>query len=90
MTITGCFAGHCDWRLPTVVELQTILLAAFPCGTHPCLDPAVGPTQPGFYWSTTTSAGNPDYAWIVSSFDGFVDTLIKTANYYARAVRNAP
>src|SRR5262249_55765309 len=23
----ACFAGHCDWRLPTLTELQTILLA---------------------------------------------------------------
>jgi len=24
-TITGCFANHCDWRLPTIVELQGIV-----------------------------------------------------------------
>src|SRR5262249_49342721 len=23
-TINGCFAGHCDWRLPTIVELSGI------------------------------------------------------------------
>jgi hypothetical protein len=22
---TGCFAGHCDWRLPNAAELRTIL-----------------------------------------------------------------
>src|SRR5206468_3617426 len=30
-----CFANHCDWRIPTIVELQAILLA--PCGTTPCI-----------------------------------------------------
>src|SRR5262249_33066934 len=24
-TITGCFAGRCDWRLPSIVELKTIV-----------------------------------------------------------------
>src|SRR5213594_3659825 len=26
-TVTGGFNNHCDWRLPTIAELQTILLA---------------------------------------------------------------
>ena len=25
----GCFAGHCDWRLPTLSELQTIVPEAY-------------------------------------------------------------
>src|SRR5262249_8753699 len=24
MAISGCFADHCDWRLPTIAELMTI------------------------------------------------------------------
>jgi hypothetical protein len=69
-TISGCFAGHCDWRLPTSAELQTILLAPFPCGTNPCIDPIFGPTQSFDYWSATTFAGNPLSAWNVTFSDG--------------------
>ena len=51
-----CFAGHCDWRAPNIAELKTILLAQFPCGTSPCIDPIFGPTQASNYWSSTTFA----------------------------------
>jgi Protein of unknown function (DUF1566) len=45
-TTTGCFANHCDWRLPTVEELAGIMdPAAAGCGSgSPCIDPAFGPT----------------------------------------------
>src|SRR5262249_19295027 len=61
-TLTGGFAGHCDWRLPTIVELQGIVdLAASGCGTGgPCIDETVfGPTAAGLYWSGTTVAADP-------------------------------
>jgi hypothetical protein len=51
--ITGCFANHCDWRLPSVVELRSILAAG--CPTVPCIDPAFGPTQADVYRSATTN-----------------------------------
>ena len=72
-SVTGGFAGHCDWRLPSIVELQTILLAPFPCGTSPCIDPIFGPTAASGYWSSSTFAGLvPAHAWGVNFFNGSV------------------
>jgi len=90
-----CFAGHCDWRLPSEDgrngsgpnELESILLAPYPCGTRPCIDPIFGPTVDYKYWSATTSAGNPFYAWVVGFGFGQVDLVNKGLSYYVRAVR---
>ncbi len=82
------FAGHCDWRLPTSVELQTILLASFPCSTHPCADPVFGPTTPGGYWSATTHSSIPFFAWDIDFYDGLVFQANKTGGAYVRAVRS--
>jgi len=87
-TIGGCFAGHCDWRLPTSAELQTILLEPSPCGTSPCIDPIFGATQSSDYWSITSSTdGDPDGAWIVYFDDGGMSIDTKVFGSYVRAVR---
>ena len=89
-TLTGGFAGHCDWRLPTEVELLGILdPGASGCGSgSPCIDQTVfGPTK-SVYWSATTFATYPDDVWDVnfSSSSGVYENH-KTSNLYVRAVR---
>jgi hypothetical protein len=63
--VTGCFANHCDWRLPTIVELQGIVNTRY----FPAIDPIFGPTQPNFYWSIT------DYQVFPNGFSHFTKWL---------------
>lgn len=85
----GCFAGQCDWRLPTRTELQTILLPEpLPCTTSPCIDQGFfGPTAALFHYSSTTFATSPNVAWEVSFGNGSVDIILKSIAFHVRAVR---
>jgi len=85
-----CFANHCDWRIPTIVELQTIIdSTASGCGSGaPCINSAFGPTSTGFYWSSSSSATNNHItAWGANFNDGDVNIGGKFPRIYARAVR---
>ena len=80
----SCFAGQCDWRLPTVTELDTIL--ALPCATSPCVPSLFGPTASAFYWSSTPDDRVFAFVWQVRSGDGHL-SLSRVTNAYAGALR---
>ena len=92
-TSSGCFAGHCDWRLPSIVELLAIVDAGAPgCDTRggACIDETVfGPTIGFFHWSATTETDAPIFAWGIAFGDGSVTTASEDAVLFARAVRSA-
>jgi hypothetical protein len=90
---SGCFAGHCDWRLPVIEELAGIVdLAAPGCSTFtgPCIDQTVfGPTVAfNFYWSATTYSVNPDNAWVVIFHAGELGPDGKGHAGHVRGVRS--
>ena len=95
---TVCFAHHCDWHLPAIGELRTILIGlhaapgqAMTCGSAPCIDPdfaAVGgPTESSLYWSASTFADFPLSAWFADFNFGQLSIFSKTLDHYVRAVR---
>ncbi len=89
-TDTGCFANHCGWRLPTIEELQTILLESYPCEESPCLDPIFNPLTVDWYWSASTKASYRTDAYRVRVSDGFPGSNYKGLGNYIRAVRGGP
>ena len=89
----SCFAGHCNWRLPTFAELNTIRLTDCDEANWTCTDPVFGPTD-GFYSSDITDKWSPLLVWTVRfdvNQEPHVDATQKSAwsLLHARAVRSA-
>jgi hypothetical protein len=92
---TGCYAGHCDWRIPHIGELTTIGDCAF---GNPCIDQSVfGATNAlSYYWSsspflTFAPAIAPEFAWLLAAEEIGLEFLFvirsKTEPFQVRAVR---
>ena len=94
---SGSFAGHTDWRVPNVKELQSIVNFQ---NVHPSVSPVFNSgcapgctvltcscTLSSLYWSSSTYAGTPQLAWGGNFSDGYVFTDLKGNGYYVRAVR---
>ncbi len=76
------FGGYDDWRLPTLKELLTITHHS---GYSPNITTTFFPNT-STYWTATTHAGIPGYAWTVY-FNGANMGNHKTGGYPVRAVR---
>ena len=83
------FAGHCDWRLPRLDELVTIVDCNFG-GGGPCIDPIFGPTST-LYLTSDTLARDQNVAWtFFFPFPAFTNEAFKPGTqepFSVRAVR---
>ena len=75
------------WRLPTVQELQSIVVDG---ALNPSMDTAafVNYFTADYYWSSSTISSNVDNAWSVNFNGGNTDCYApKSRSYYVRCVR---
>jgi hypothetical protein len=80
---------HTDWRLPTIVELETIVdTTTVACQVGgPCIDPILGLTVPAFYWASTTDDGSTGF--LVNFQTGSLGVGSPGVAAHARPVRSA-
>ena len=84
--INVCGALGADWRLPTKKELMSIVDYSIPY-PGPTINTIFTNTKQSTYWSSTTYANDPDFAWYVYFSNGYVDSYYKSVSYYVRCVR---
>ena len=103
LNASPCFAGSCNWHLPTIEELSgrsdagyatggIVDLTVSGCGapnySAPCINAIFGPTRSSYYWSSSTYQYNPDYAWGVYFYNGGLFDGNKAGIAFVRAVRS--
>jgi uncharacterized repeat protein (TIGR01451 family) len=78
-------ARYDDWRLPNARELQSIVEYS---QYDPAIDTAYFPNcRSSYYWSGSTVANGPDYAWHVGFYGGGLYSSYKANLNYVRCVR---
>lgn len=84
--------GHSDWRIPNVLELDTIKDRSDPArgvpGHMPCIDPIFGPTLPRGY--ITSTLHRPTHVWLIQFGDPTLIELTERNQFFSvRPVRTA-
>ena len=79
-------AGHRDWRLPSRIELVSLLDTT---RIQPSIDIAAFPGTPiDWFWTASLAADNPSAAWYVYFYFGYPKTDDMTNSFSVRCVRS--
>ena len=78
------FASFSDWRLPTRMELKSIVDYG---RYNPAIDSTFQNIQSSYYWSSSRNVSNTDSAWLVDFYDGNGNWGHKSGSNYVRCVR---
>jgi hypothetical protein len=79
-------AGHRDWRLPSRIELVSLLDTT---RIQPSIDMVAFPSTPiDWFWTSSLAADNPTAAWYVYFYFGYPKTDDVTNSFSVRCVRS--
>jgi hypothetical protein len=80
-------AGHRDWRLPSRIELVSILDLG---QSQPSISPVAFPKTPSdWFWTSSLASDSPTAAWYVYFYFGYPKTDEQSNRFRVRCVRTA-
>ena len=84
---TLTLAGYADWRLPSRIELVSILDVT---RTQPAINVTAFPNTPSdWFWTSSVAADNAQAAWYVYFYFGYPKTDLMSNQFSVRCVRTA-
>jgi len=88
--LTATFGGKSDWRLPTITELQSLVIATTYSPTISSLDPVAFPGQNSIFWSASTDASSSVKAFYLNAMYGSQASMGKGNTIAVHLVSGTP